>query len=184
MAKEEEKEEISYCSLLEKSIEELSYPLNWEKNGNFHAPDRKITKLHGDNYRKISSQKPLEGYELYRFKFRVIKMGTVAIGLVPQQYNKGYFINGGKENVLKYVAFQNSKGGVINFNKSEIVNGPSLALREGDAVELIFDSKMMVVTLKSSRMPKAETIDIGCFRGLKLYLFVEMKLKDTCIEFY
>jgi hypothetical protein len=77
---------------LEALIEDMSYPVSWEGNSNFDAYDRTITKLHNDNFRKICSAKALEGHKSFRIKFRVLRMGTISIGLVPENRKGGWFI--------------------------------------------------------------------------------------------
>jgi len=41
---------------LRKELEDLTFHINWEKRAAFLVEDRKITKLHNDDYRKICSQ--------------------------------------------------------------------------------------------------------------------------------
>ena len=154
-----------------KLLDDMSYPVTWEDSPNFEVEDRKIKKIFSDNYRKICSQHSLDEYESYKIKFKVIKMGTVAIGLVPSEKREGIFIDDRKINVFKYIAFENEGSGIIKLNKGELVKGKKYALHKGDEVELIFDRKMMMVTLKTSNLEKTQ-IPIQSLRNSKLYLFV------------
>ena len=66
-----------------KALDEMTYHVIWEKSNNFEMGESTITKIIDDRYLKVCSKNPLQGYSTYKFKFRVIKMGTVAFGLVP-----------------------------------------------------------------------------------------------------
>jgi len=58
-------------------------------------------------------------------------MGTVAIGVVPEQNKGGAFIDDRKIDVLKYIAFENG-GGMIKLNGEQLKNDQSLGLSKGD----------------------------------------------------
>ena len=171
-------------SELSQGVSNLSYPLTWKSNSNFLVEDRKITKLHGDSYRKMTSQWPLQGSDCYNFKLRVITMGTIAMGIVPEENKEGYFIDSRTKEVFKFVAFENGGSGVINFDKKEFKRGKSLSLQQGDIVELTLESKTMIASLRKSSLVDEVKINLKSFKGSKLYFFLEMKQKGTCIEFY
>ena len=85
--------------------------------------------MHNDDYRKLSSVRPLTGFDNYRFKFKVLKLGTVAIGLVSERWKDGPFIDDRSVNTFKYIGFANGNGGMVKYNKDEFAKGKTLALR-------------------------------------------------------
>ena len=113
-------------------IEELSYPVVWESRASFYVEDRKITKLHDDTYWSLCSKNPLQGFSTFKVKFRVCRLGTFAIGIVPEENKSGRFIDDRKSNVLKYLAFANGDGGKLIINKQELASGKQLGLAQGD----------------------------------------------------
>lgn len=169
---QEKKSELSPSTI--KAIEEMTHPLTWEESHHFKVDESTITKLLDNQYRMICSKKPLQDYNTYKLKFKVIKMGTMAFGLVPAQSRWGYYVDDRNHNVFKYVAFENGGNGIIKLNKSEYAKSWKFALRKGTEVEFLYDQKKSAVILKTSTMDQI-VIPTPSLMGLDLHFYIEMK---------
>ena len=164
--------------------ENMTFLAIWESKAYFLVEnDRIIKKLHNNDYRKICSLDPLKEKTTYRIKFRILQMGTIAIGLVPTQNKGGLFIDNRYTDALKFITFANQDGGKLMLNGEDLHNTRDLAMRAGDEFEMIFDAKAMTVTIKTNRMRQKALVDLSVFKEEELYLFLEMKQQNTCIEF-
>lgn len=113
----------------------------------------------------------------------MLAQGTIAIGLVPERWKDGPFIDDRTINTYKYIGFANGNGGMIKYNKGELAKGKDLALRKGDKVELRVNLKKMTVLLKTQTLINPIEVDIRALKDSKLHVYIEMKQKETCIEF-
>jgi hypothetical protein len=84
--------------------------------------------------------------------------------------------------VLKYIGFKNG-GGLIKLGGEELVNSKKVGLERGEILEMVFDSNAMNVTFKKNRLDDVTIPLTEHFSGQELYLFLEMKYVDTCVEF-
>lgn len=94
--------------------------------------DKKVTKLANDDYRKICSLSPFKEGITYKIKFRVLNMGTIAIGLVSKINRGGLFIDDRDTDTLKFITFFNSGGGKIKLNGEEKMSGRILRMNALD----------------------------------------------------
>ena len=126
---------------------------------------RKITKLYNDDYRKICGLHPFQDGILYKIKFKVIKMGTIAIGLVKAKDKAGLFIDDRYIDCLKFITFFNCDGGKFNLNSTNLRSGKDLGMSPGEEFEMIFDTKKMHFIMKTTRMRASIDVSLECYRG-------------------
>ena len=133
----------------------------------------------------MCSLDPLKEKTIYKLKFRVLHQGTIALGLVPKANKGGLFIDDRYTDALKFITFCNGDGGKLKLNGEELHSGKSrgMGMKIGDEFEMVFDSKAMTVTIKTTKMREAAFVDLSVYKDEELYVFLEMKQMNTCIEF-
>lgn len=90
-----------------------------------------MRKLYNDDYRKICGLEPFQDNLVHKIKFRVIKMGTIAFGIVKSEDKNGLFIDDRYCNCLKFISFFNGGGGKLNIDGTNIKSGRDLSLNPG-----------------------------------------------------
>lgn len=94
----------------------MTYHVIWENKSAFDVQDRKVTKMYNDDYRKICSTEPFKNQFSYNIKFKILKLGTIALGIVPEQNKGGLFIDDRYCDALKFITFFNGDGGKLKLN--------------------------------------------------------------------
>lgn len=87
-----------------------------------------IRKMINDDYRKIRALNPFPKDGQHTVRFQMLKQGTVAFGIVTDQYKDGIFIDDRKVDAIKYLTFYNG-GGKLSMNGLELSEGRRLHLR-------------------------------------------------------
>lgn len=95
---------------------------------------------------------PFKDGIIYNIKFKILKLGTVAFGIVSKQNKGGLFIDNRYVDTLKFITFFNGDGGKLILNGEELKTGRLLAMQPGDEVHFVFDFKDWKLTYKAPRM--------------------------------